>query len=162
MVQIAHLRKRGEKLSAGCGGATMECIHLTHPRKFNIRENKWSRVAFRNNKGSLSIIGCDCVQNSRITLCEHIDKYYGDWSGITSDPPVFWQFNTEDLPPGYAVASAAGRDPCHFVVSGLDDQTLWEFFEPAAGGEALGQFSICANGNHRPLVLADVIAIKTK
>lgn len=140
----------------------MECIHLVHPRKYNVKEKKWTRAAFRNNKGSLSIIGCNCVEDSGLSLCEHIRKFYGAFTGIASDPPVFWQFDTEHLPHGGNISPDGAPERCHFIVNGLNDERLWGHFEPHAGVEALSHLSICNNSEPRQLKLEDVIAIKSK
>jgi hypothetical protein len=42
----------------------------------------------------------------------------------------------------------------------LDDPALWQFFEPISVPESVSELSICANGDHRPVTLEEVIAIK--
>lgn len=133
----------------------MECIHLIHPSKYNGNEDRWFRTAFRNNAGSLSIIGCECMAVGGTTACEHIRKYdYKQFTAVVGEPPIFWKFDTDILPAGGRLRQQGRRDPCHYIVEGLDDGQLWPVFENVP----LSDVSICADRNYRPLTRDDLPA----
>src|ERR1017187_3724608 len=99
----------------------MECVHIIHRDKYNKKEERFYRTAFKNNLGSLSIIGTDCVRASHLEICAHIRGHYKQFPKVLSEPPIFWKFDTDKLPPGGSLRQSGHRDPCHYVVEGLED-----------------------------------------
>ena len=129
----------------------MECVHIIHRDKYNGTADQWFRTAFRNNRGSLSILSTDCIADHGRSICGHIREFYGQWRRIVSEPPIFWRFDTAILPQGGRLAQE-GDDICHQVVEGLSDDALWPVFENVP----ISDLSICTNGDFRPLTRADL------
>lgn len=141
----------------------MKSIHLIHSDRYDIKAGRFFPNAFRNNGGSLSILGVECIAGRRVTPCEHIRKHYDPerFADIASKPPVFWIFETErTLPGGHRIRRSGKRQKCHFVVEGLSDPQLWAAFERQKVN--ISDLWICANGDHRALTLEDVIDIQRK
>jgi hypothetical protein len=64
------------------------------------------------------------------------------------------------LPTGASISTEGAPERCHYVVEGHDDDILWTFFESVSGGESISQFSICPNGQARPVTLNEVLSIR--
>lgn len=134
----------------------MDCAHLIHPRKYNIHESKFVRDAFANNRGSLSIVDVACAENKERTICNYLRKSFRGMDRICSDPPVFWRFDTDSLAPGGTLTpDAVENNPCHCIITGLEDDQLWATFE----GVQISDLQICDNGSDRALTLNDVNSI---
>jgi hypothetical protein len=46
---------------------------------------------------------------------------------------------------------------CHYNVQGVSDEALWQVFEQAN----VSDFSICANGDYRPVTAEEIISYQT-
>ena len=136
----------------------MECIHLVHPKKYDAVAHNWSRVAFRNNGGSLSVFTTGCIDQFGLPTCEHLPKYWGAYEHVCSEPPVFWRFDTDDLPNGWTVELDGPEEECHFVIQGLDDGQLWTVF----ANPPINELSICHNGDIHPLTEVDILKIQAE
>lgn len=105
----------------------MECIHLIHPWKYDAKGGQFITDAFTNNQGSLSILEIACTGPQ--TVCAYVNRFCSTWRRITSNPPVFWRFDTDALPLDRRVEATGAEDnPCHYDVHDLDDAALWTFF----------------------------------
>src|ERR1017187_6365220 len=133
----------------------MEGIHYIHPRDYDPDDDRFFRTAFANNRGSLSFDDADCIESSDLTICEHIAKYFPQpkFAAVVREPPVFWRFKTENLPVTGTIKKSAGRNPCHYVVEGLDDAELWPVFEETT----LSDLQTCEDGAVRATKKEDLI-----
>jgi len=138
----------------------MECIRLLHANKYNKKQHKFTRPAFRNIAGGLSVIEWDCIRQSGKSVADHVRQYYQCYPGIVGEPPIFWKFDTSvTLPAGHVVqqVTSDSGDICHHDVKGLDDSVLWGVFET----KDISDFSICTNGGYRQVTEAEILAQKT-
>ena len=103
----------------------MECIRLLHPNKYNRKQREFTRPAFRNVDGGLSVVSWDRIQDTGNSVADHIRRYYQCFPNVAGEPPIFWKFDTDILPPGHAVqqVTSDSGDICHHDVKGLDDLT---------------------------------------
>jgi hypothetical protein len=133
----------------------MECIRPLNPKKYDRKSNKWFETAFRNNKGSLSILDGECAIHISGSICGHIRKFWETVPGIIGDPIIYWKFSDALFPAGrYTVEqqTSAKGDPCHCNVHGIPDAELYPLIE----NRPLNEFTVCDNGNDRPLAMHDL------
>jgi hypothetical protein len=73
--------------------------------------------------------------------------------GIVGEPIIFWKFDTVIFECDYRVEqqTAKNGDVCHFNIWDVPDGELYRLIEH----RPLREFSVCADGNHRPLEMAD-------
>jgi hypothetical protein len=140
----------------------MDSIHLVHPRLYDFMGGQFIRDAFANNQDSLSIIDLECSNQLEGGPCKYVRKYYRHMGRIASDPPVFYRFETDDLPEGRRGKVVRPdpdpvTNPCHWVVENLDDDELWEKFQDVK----LIDLWICDNGQVRRLGVQEAFQIKT-
>ena len=138
----------------------MECIRILHPHKYNERERKFTRPAFRNSPedGTLSLVDYNCIQGHGRSVADHIRVHYAKYPGVAWNPPIFWKFDTAtEFPPGHTIEpDDTGGDDCHQLIKGLDDETLWKVFER----HDLPEFSVCNNGGFD--VLTEAVLLRQK
>ena len=129
-------------------------IRLIHKQHYDWRKNRFQSLAFRNssqNRG-ISVISKRCILDSGKTVCDHIRQYY---SGITSDPPIFWEFSSTILPNTCTLEQQTSTtgDICHYNIVGLPDQKARQLIKQVP----LEEFRICEEGGgNRPLTLDDL------
>jgi hypothetical protein len=99
-----------------------------------------------------------CIDGSGATICEHVRKYFSGYPGIVGEPPIFWKFKSDIFPQGHHLVASAGKPgDCHYNVEGVPDGALWQIFE----NKQVSEFSICTNGDYRPVTEAEIIAFQT-
>jgi hypothetical protein len=89
----------------------------------------------------------DCLCSASNSVSAHIRQYYDN---LTTEPGIFWKFDSNILPPHARLESAPSRrgDQCHRNAHGVDDET-WRAFFVNRQKTDWSHFSICDNGGHR-------------
>ena len=133
----------------------MEYVRLLHQRHFDPRKNRFIRLAFKNIRGSSSIIHHECILRTSIPVCVHIRKYY---TGIAGNPAIFWIFEEDRLPPGGTLEqhTTESGDECHYNVHGITDEQYAEFLKEHQRTQGFLNFYVCATGEYRPLERHDL------
>lgn len=124
-------------------------VRILNPKHYDRTKQRFTSLAFRPKDGTLSVVNKQCVLNSGTTVCEHIEKFYGNVAG---KPPVFWEFLYEQLPFDCEIAQRTEEngDECHYNLEGVDRKQAEDFFKTYR----LENFLICPAP--RPLTLADM------
>jgi hypothetical protein len=101
----------------------------------------------------MSVVQLECVTQRSSVICRHAREFYKNETG---EPPIFWIFDSEILPPEkkFAQRSYENNDPCHYDVDNVSNNKLWKLFKKVHWS----QFMICDNGNFRPLTQDDIKA----
>jgi len=127
----------------------MQVIRLLHIREYNKFDRRFTSQSFQNIRGTISIIQCSCITGSKISICEHIDKYY---AGIGSKPAIFWCFDTCTLPKEdnleiFQEESETG-DVCHFKIKKFSNNRAKKFFRKKCAD--LRDIKVCMKGKPVP------------
>ena len=137
----------------------MRVIRLLHPNKYNKKQGKFTRAAFRNSKddGCLSVVGAECIDAGGRSICAHIREFY-QYPGVVGEPPVFWEFESDLLPAPHRLEPISIKEgDCHLNVAGVSDEALWEAFEKTT----VSDYSICDNGAFHPTTAEQIISLQT-
>jgi hypothetical protein len=131
----------------------MEYIRLLHPKNFDQKRGVFGELAFKKSStdGGASVLGLRCIEGRNVTPCDHIRGLY---PSVAGEPPVFWIFREEVLPPGYRIPQE-GTDPCHHNIRDVSNTQLGKIIAKVP----IAEISICNNGDHRPLTIGDLEAI---
>jgi hypothetical protein len=138
----------------------MECVRILNPNKYNPEQGQFTRFAFRNTGGGLSVIAWDCIRDTGDAVCAHLRKHYRRFPGVVGETPVYWRFDTAAAfsgAPHTIEPDNSGGDDCHRLVKGIDDEALWKVFEI----QECSRFSICDNGTTHSATEQEIIALKT-
>jgi len=137
----------------------MEYLRILNPDKYNVEQGQFTRFAFKNTGGGLSVVAWDCIQATGVTVCAHLRKHFKRYRNVMGDPPVFWRFDiaTTFSAAPHTVESDETNGDCHHLVKGIDDETLWKVFEV----QPFNNFSVCNNGTVHPATVEEIIALKT-
>jgi hypothetical protein len=138
----------------------MECVRILNPSKYNPEQGQFTRFAFKNTGGGLSVVAWDCVQATGDSICSHLRKHYKRFPGVLREPPVYWRFDTAiafSKAPHTLEQDASDGDDCHYLVKGIDDENLWKIFEI----QPFSNFSVCDNGTAHPATVQEIITLKT-
>ena len=106
----------------------MEYVRILHPREYKPKLGRFNSGAFTNSSGGgLSVFEPDCAIRASESICLHIARHYEQVAGV---PPLFWAFESEDLPAGGRFEVDASRgDDCHYNLLELQDNALRKFFK---------------------------------
>src|ERR1700733_12344486 len=136
----------------------MEGVHLIHPDDYNPDDDRFFTTAFENNQGSLSFDSTKCIAEQPTTICDHIAKYFPQprFRKVVGEPPVFWRFQTDQLPPSAKIKPSRGRNPCHYIAEGAANEELWPVFQ----GVTVSDLETCEKGILRRTKREDLIPPK--
>ena len=132
----------------------MGFIRVIHQKHYDPDRRNFKSLAFKpSSDGSgISVIDEECISQSGTSICEHIEVFYKDITGL---PPIFWQVPTDALPEGHRFIQQTSitGDICHHNLIGVSDKEARMLLKRAK----LSDFNICSeNGIHRPLTESDV------
>jgi hypothetical protein len=99
----------------------------------------------------MSIVGADCANQVSGSICNHI-RDRPEYEYAHYEPPIFWLFDSAQILPLEAKIDQKGTDPCHYEVTDVSNNRLWNIFKAHHWSE----FSICTNGQSRPLQQTDI------
>jgi hypothetical protein len=127
----------------------MELVLLLHIANYAERDNRFHSQSFESaSDGSgVSVIDRGCIDKTNRSVCEHARLYY---SAVSSDPPVFWQFDSAILPAGVQLVEEVSEsgDDCHINIKGLTKRESKKFFKRLQKHSVL-TFWICSDQGPR-------------
>ena len=139
----------------------MDAIRLLHPRHYSSQLGRFKSLAFKpSSDGSgISIIDCECILNTDLSICGHIRKYHKNTAG---EPPIYWRFNIDILPDSHELEQkdSPSGDKCHYNIKGINRKSARKFFEDY--NDKLHLFQICRNDNSAQLRKEDLLNIGTR
>ena len=138
----------------------MEVVRWLHRDRFDQRQNRFNRVAFRNSgiDGGISVSECDCVHRigyaTGSEICEHArEAYLKRGIRAVSDPPIYWKFDSSILPEGNQITpDPTDFDPCHSNITGVSDDACSALLK----SKSLSDFMICDENGPRALLRSDL------
>ena len=95
-------------------------IRILPKKQFFISLGRFSSAAFKNYKGSISIIQRKCIKDTGTTICIHLRKFY---QSVDEPPHILWLFDREILPKNCEIQQkdSLQGDKCHYEIIGLSD-----------------------------------------
>ena len=137
----------------------MELVLLLHISQYDEQLARFRSTCFeRSGDGTgISVIDKECIDRQTGSICDHARTFYGK---IAWEPPIFWRFDSLQLPEGYSldeVLSDTG-DECHRNIEGVSDGRAKKFFKRQEDPV----FEICNGEGPHPLTEDDIQIELTK
>ena len=138
----------------------MAHIRLIIHSFYDIEKGRFQSQAFEvssRNKG-ISTIDTDCVEETGIGLCEHIETFY---SGIAGGSTIFLEEKYFDLPDSceFLKTEHPSGDECHTDIFGLSKSQGRKLAKRMFKRVTLENFRICSEGEIRDLQEEDLAEI---
>ena len=131
----------------------MKVVRILNIAHYDARKQRFTSLAFKNSSsGGISVVSKACIQEQERTVCQHIEHFYPP--PTSSIPPIFWEFNEQQLPTGYSLAqeTSPSGDICHYNIEGVADKSAREMLLQVK----LSDLQICELGQARQLTLTDL------
>lgn len=133
----------------------MRIVRAIHRLHYSEHEKRFKSIAFEaSDDGGVSVFDANCAERESGSICAHLQKHYVPID-IASDPPIYWEFDQDILPPGCVVERTPTEDPCHHDIR-LNKKKSKKFFKDQTKEKGLEPFMICDNSGLRPLSEQDV------
>jgi hypothetical protein len=130
----------------------MELVLYVHIRHWDRRKQYFRSEAFENSSdgSGISVVDVDCIRRGECRcVCNHARRFYPT---VSSEPPIFWQFDESVLPDGYRLnqTPSDSADECHHNIAGIKDGKEKKFFKRLRNDGGLA-FKICDGNSPRDL-----------
>ena len=96
-------------------------VRILPKRCFYKELGRFSSEAFKNYKGSISVICHDCMLSTSTTECQHLEFFY---NSVDSPPFLYWLFDNGIIPAdcNWDQKNSESGDECHYNISNLKDK----------------------------------------
>ena len=139
-----------------------QLIRTLNRAHFDVNRNCFVDFAFKpsSTDRAISVFDAACAIGDSGNICAHIKRFYAD---VSSDPPIFWFFESSDLPNGQTKiveSKSTTGDTCHRNITGLSAGRAKKYFKKVQSEKLFSDdcFQICGSSNLRRLVKADLVA----
>ena len=127
------------------------------PKRHYFRDLKrFSSEAFKNYKGTISVVQGLCISNSGSSVCSHLKQYY---VSVDEPPHVFWPFEDKIIPSKckFVQKDSDSGDKCHYVIENMSDKQAKRLFNQHGNlPNNLKKLKICDNCLPRQLKDSDI------